>query len=108
MPRGKKKSVAGDLAKDVVVDVRGIIKKSVNESMAPIDQKQEVASPDPVLTGWDAAVAESRKLLDMPLAPGQAYFESPEGFIMVDEAGRGRVFCRQADQGRGMWINSKR
>lgn len=67
-----------------------------------------VELPKPVLTGWDAAIAESRKLLEIPLQAGQIFFESPEGFIMVDEETRGKVWCRQADKGRGMWINPRR
>lgn len=65
-------------------------------------------NPEPVLTGQDKAIAESRKLLDVPLAPGQAYYESPEGFIVIDEASRGRVMCRLANNRKGMWINPKR
>ena len=71
------------------------------EAAKPVEQAKAV---DP----WQAGIAESRKLLNVPLQAGQAYFESPEGFIMIDEATRGRVWCRQANKGQGLWINPRR
>lgn len=86
------------------------VKEKVNEQPkeAKATETVPVVESKPVLTGWDAAIAESRKLLDVPLSKGQAYFESPEGFIMIDQEDRGRVWCRSADKGKGMWINPRR
>jgi flagellar biosynthesis GTPase FlhF len=53
-------------------------------------------------------VAESRKALKQPLAPGMAFYESPEGFVVVGEASRGTVWCHQANHGKGMKINPMR
>lgn len=43
-----------------------------------------------------------------PLEPGQAYFESPEGFVMVGDADKPHIWCRAANGGKGMYINPKR
>jgi hypothetical protein len=96
MPKGKKKEIEKV--------------EAVNEQPKAATEQAPVLKEavKPVLTGWDAAIAESRKLLETPLSPGQAFFESPEGFVMVDEETRGRVWCRQANKGQGLWINSKR
>jgi hypothetical protein len=60
-----------------------------------------------VLTVADA-IAESRKALNQKLDPSQQFFESPEGYIVIGEVGRGRVWCRQANLGQGQWINPLR
>lgn len=71
---------------------------------------KEVAAPPPakLLTPEQEAVAESRKVLNVPLDVAQEFFESPEGFIVVGEKGRGKVWCRAANGGRGMFINPLR
>ena len=53
-------------------------------------------------------IAESRQALKQPLAPGMAFFESPEGYIIVAEATNAHVLCRPANGGKGMLINPKR
>ena len=60
------------------------------------------------LTDEQKRIAESRKSLEEPLSEGQRYFESPEGYIVVAEADRPHVWCRQANHGRGMLINPRR
>jgi hypothetical protein len=54
------------------------------------------------------AIADSRKALEQTLPTGMAFYESPEGFIVVAEAGRGTVWCHHADNGKGMKINPRR
>jgi len=51
---------------------------------------------------------ESREALKHPLSAGQVFFESPEGFIIVAEAGKTEVWCRHANNGKGMLINPRR
>ena len=53
-------------------------------------------------------IAESRKALDHPLQPGQAFFESPEGEILVGEADKGKMWSRTMNGGKGGWINPRR
>lgn len=97
------------------------VKKAEVEKVAPVVEAPKVLEVPKVqppkepgqtvkfnLDPWAVAIAESRKLLDVPLAAGQAYYESPEGFIMIDDAERGRAWCRQANKGTGMWINPRR
>lgn len=54
------------------------------------------------------AIADSRKALEQTLPPGMAFYESPEGFIVVAESDRGSVWCHQANNGKGMKINPRR
>lgn len=42
------------------------------------------------------------------LAPGQAYFESPSGEILIGDASKDQLWWRQGNDGRGMWINKRR
>lgn len=51
---------------------------------------------------------ESRKLLEQPVPPGMAYFESPEGYVMIGEAKNGTIWCRDSNDGKGQWINQRR
>lgn len=82
---------------------------AVSDGPAPeVGQGPEVVKPEAVLTQEQKDVAESRKVLAHPVGAGQRFFESPEGFIEIGEADRGRVFCRKANKGAGMWINPMR
>lgn len=54
------------------------------------------------------AVAESRKSLNEPLAPGQKFFESPEGYIEVGNVEDETIWCQRANGGKGLRINPRR
>lgn len=43
-----------------------------------------------------------------PLGPGQKYFESPDGDIVIGEADKDRIWHRKLNNGKGGWINPKR
>ncbi len=43
-----------------------------------------------------------------PLAPGQAYFEAPDGTIIIGEGDKDQVWYRGLNGGKGGWINRKR
>lgn len=60
------------------------------------------------LTPEQADIANSRESLKHPLAEGQGFFESPEGYIVVAQSDRDRVWCQKAAGGKGMYINPKR
>lgn len=62
----------------------------------------------PVVSSEQQKILESREVLKHPLAPGQKYFESPEGYVMTGEADQGHVWCRAANGGKGCWINPMR
>lgn len=42
------------------------------------------------------------------LGEGQAYFEAPDGSILIGDAVHDRLWYRAGNNGRGMWINKKR
>jgi hypothetical protein len=42
------------------------------------------------------------------LQPGQKYFESPEGDIVIGEETKSQVWYRKLNNGQGGWINPKR
>lgn len=43
-----------------------------------------------------------------PLGPGQAYFEAPDGTIVIGEDTRNEIWHRAGNNGKGCWINRKR
>lgn len=53
-------------------------------------------------------IAESRKALTEPLGPDQAFFEAPDGFIMVGDKDRRSLLYRAGNGGKGMLINQRR
>jgi len=95
---------------------------TVIEPDAELEIKPEPVEPEPEPTSMKAQlavknagggqsladrVAESRKALDAPLPPGQKFFESPEGFIMIASADEDHVWCRDSGV-KGARINPKR
>lgn len=107
MPRGRPKKVVEvpvetkAEAVTVVVDAPVVV-----EEKAPAVKVEE--KPKPQMTDFQKKLAESRKVLDIPLTASQEFYESPEGFIVIGEKGRGRVWCREANNFKGMWINPRR
>lgn len=83
---------------------------------APPVESAEEKKPEPPaapkkqkpLTEEQVRIADSRKSLESPLAEGMAFFESPEGYIIVAESTRPHVWCGKANDGKGMFINPKR
>lgn len=65
-------------------------------------------TPQMEMNPAESRIAESRKALGQPLAAGQAFFEAPDGFVVVAEADRPHVLYRQGNEGKGMWINPRR
>lgn len=84
---------------------------------APVAPAPVVEAPAPVvpapapskpISAEQARINESRKALEHPLAPGTKFFESPEGYIIVGDASKDQVWCRHANNGKGMNINPRR
>jgi hypothetical protein len=75
---------------------------------APEPKHKAEAEPRRELTAQERYIAESRKCLNEPLAPGQQYFESPEGIVKIGDADKAHIWCAQANHGKGMWINPRR
>jgi len=43
-----------------------------------------------------------------PLAPDQAYFESPTGNVIIGDANKDHIWDRTLNDGKGGWINKRR
>lgn len=43
-----------------------------------------------------------------PLAPGQAYFEAPDGTVIIGDDTKNEIWCRTLNEGKGGWINKRR
>ena len=87
------------------------VKKEVSvEFTQKVDEKPVVVPPVVVVPQVVALsqVEESRKSLNQTLDPGQAFFEAPDGFIMVGESTADRMFYRAGNGGQGYWINKRR
>jgi hypothetical protein len=112
MPRGRpKKNAKLDLSPAVAPEVAPVVETKSDAVTEVLDNtpkaevvKERTDSTKNPLT----PIEDSRLALKQPLGEGQQYFESPEGFIVVGEKNRGRVWCRQANLGSGMWINPMR
>lgn len=87
------------------------VKKSAKQD-APKPEAAPVpeAAPtiNPVLSPEHRRILDSREALKHPLPADQAFFEAPDGFIMVGEKSHDRAFYRQGNHGKGMWINPRR
>lgn len=71
------------------------------------DKALQAARPVPV-SAESVRINESRKALEHPLSAGTKFFESPEGYIVVGDADKPHVWCRQANHGKGCFINPRR
>lgn len=81
----------------------------MTETPTPPSTPVNIPEPPTVNTsGYPDDVWETRKVLKLPLDPNQEFFESPEGYIVIGEKGRGRVWCRQSNGRKGSWINPMR
>ena len=83
-----------------------VMEKPAEVKPAAVAPVEVVAKP--AMTDIQRKVAESRKALAQPLAEGQAFFESPEGYIMIGEKEKDHVWCRDMNNGKGGWINPRR
>ena len=81
------------------------------------DEKVETTSTRPVVSKEETKNAERKKeevkkdvqgrVLE-PLGPGQCYFESPDGRVLIGEDTKDQMWDRQMNNGRGGWINKMR
>lgn len=115
MPRGRPKKIVVDgsvaVAEEVKVDEAPIAETVEPMKVATVIDYPPVPKPTPpapVLTSEQSRIVKSREILNVPLTKEQEFYESPEGFIVIGERGKGRMWCRDADHGKGMWVNPKR
>lgn len=86
---------------------RGIPNKKKEEVMNEADQEAPKAESTSVPEVKPTVPAPVKPKVD-PLAPGQAYFEAPDGTIIIGEDSKNEVWCRALNNGKGGWINKKR
>ena len=72
-------------------------KEEEKERMPIIEEKKEIVKSKTML-----------KNNVNPLGTGEAYFEAPDGTILVGSENADRLWYRAGNGGRGMWINKKR
>lgn len=77
---------------------------------APTSPQKKAAKvvAEPGLTPEQQRIRESREVLKHPLPSGMAFFEAPDGFIIMAEADQPDVLYRQGNNGKGMRINPMR
>lgn len=71
------------------------VKEPIEVIRKAVEEKPEV-KPEPVKPKLE------------PLAVGQAYFESPDGVVIIGDATKDQVWYRAGNNGKGLMINKKR
>lgn len=75
----------------------------------PRRSRADLMQKPPVEGSASLKIADSRKLLDLPVQPGLKLFEAPDGFVMEGEEDKPHVWYRGGgDNGKGGWINPVR
>lgn len=95
---------------------KGWRKNTAQDAPPELKETQTVQAPAPVEvekpvskgTVYPPEIEKSREVLKHPLAPGQAFFEAPDGFVVVGEESKDRAFYRAGNNGKGLWINRMR
>lgn len=91
---GNKKAEVKKESKPVVEKpVVNVPRETILKPEVPSAQKEEIKKAKPVLE---------------PLGAGQAYFESPEGEIIIGEANKDQIWSRKMNGGKGGWCNKRR
>lgn len=93
---------------DTVVETVQAAEPVVEKVAEPAPRKEYPKFVDRPAAPLSERIAESRKALLVPLAPGQIFFEAPDGMIIVGEADRDHVWYREGNGGKGMFINPRR
>ncbi len=82
--------------------------KEVKEIAHVREEKKEEIKKD-VLREVEPVGVQVPKVQKLdPLGPGQAYFEAPDGTVLVGEADKAQLWYRAGNGGKGMFINQKR
>lgn len=101
-PKGWRKNTA----QDAPVESKEI---QTVQAIEPVKVEKPVSTGDRVAgTVYPPEIEKSREVLKHQLAPGQAFFEAPDGFVIVGEESKDRAFYRAGNNGKGLWINRMR
>lgn len=76
--------------------------ETVTKSFVPL---KPIIVKEPIIEAKEKA--ETKPVLE-PLQPGQKYFETPDGRLIIGEADKMQIWDRQLNGGRGGWVNPKR
>lgn len=114
MPRGIKGS--GKAGKPIMRDRTpadpkkfGVVQVGFNEpKTAGSGEGVIVNAPKGDAVAFSRPIQESSKPKLEPLGAGQAYFEAPDGTVLIGEDSREQIWYRAGNNGKGMWINKKR
>lgn len=98
-----------------------VVQREEKEQVHEENQKREEVVATPVKTDFNPEalrekpgpsiserIAESRKSLNQILEEGQAFFETPEGEILIGQSDRDRMWSRTMNNGKGGWCNKRR
>lgn len=86
------------------------------EDPKPVErvETQDYALTEKGVVNVDVREEETKEVLKPeapklePLAPGQAYFEAPDGTVIIGEDTKNEIWYRSLNDGKGGWINRKR
>lgn len=92
------------MVKAKAVEVKEV--KTASTIAGTISTKPEVKVV-PLVKKEEAKKEDIKPVLE-PLAAHQAYFESPEGEIIIGEADKDQIWSRKTNGGKGGWINKRR
>lgn len=81
--------------------------KEVAEVVEPVIETKEAVVVNEEKKEEPAKALQVKQKLE-PLGPGQKYFESPDGTILIGEADSPHLWYRAGNGGKGMFINPKR
>lgn len=101
MPRGRKKK---EVAANVNAETLSEATTEILDSGVP---KTETETPEEVTKSESVAKGKTREDFIKeagPLGEGQAYFEAPDGTVIVGEGAKTRLFYRAG----GLWIRRMR
>lgn len=77
---------------------------TIDTEKARVAAEKDKAASRPAAQTEAERIAESRQALKVPCPVGTKFFESPKGYIILGEATRGTVLCRE----EGIQINPMR
>lgn len=89
-------------------DVEDVVVDAANEPVVEDDVKSDIEVVKNEEKKEEPKKAVPVKPILEPLGVGQAYFEAPDGTILIGESSKPHLWYRAGNDGKGMWINPKR
>lgn len=95
---------------------KGSVNKKKEENLTETAVNSAIEIKTEVVTNADVRKEEEKReeVLKQaapklePLGPGQAYFEAPDGTIVIGDDTKNEIWYRAGNNGKGMFINRKR